>query len=124
MTLGITPPGTEMKPNTEETPEGELQSASCSPSGRKYENRGGEIWEWDGQKWRELFPSDAIQRLEYYERKIASMGIQRSSPRCCFGALSETHKCNSVATKRTKGAPDLVWCDQHAGSGSELIPVT
>jgi hypothetical protein len=50
------------------------QQEPCSLSSvPKYENRGGEIWEWDGQKWRELFASDAIQRLDYYERKIATL---------------------------------------------------
>ena len=60
-----------MQDNTQIAP---LDEPICSPSSaRKYANRGGEIWEWDGQKWRELFSSDAIQRLDYYERKIATL---------------------------------------------------
>ena len=78
-----------MPANTHEAP---LDAPTCSPSSaKKYENRGGEIWEWDGQKWRELFASDAIQRIEYYERKIASTERQLNAILAVMDAIEERY---------------------------------
>ena len=78
-----------MSENTDEAP---LDAPNCSPSSaQKYENRGGEIWEWDGQKWRELFSSDAIQRIEYYERKIASTERQLNAIIAVMDAIEERY---------------------------------
>ena len=80
--------------------------ASCSPSSaRKYENRGGEIWEWDGQKWRELFSSDAIQRLDYYEQKIAAMDDDRNELRAITKEALGSFKC----TQRPETYPEGHW---------------
>lgn len=80
-------------------------SAPCSPSlARKYVNRGGEIWEWDGQKWRELFSSDAIQRLDHYEQKIASLDadlrVTYGAVRCAVIRLDE-HADGYAETRET-----------------------
>ena len=81
-------------------------AADCSPSSsRKYENRCGEIWEWDGQKWRELFSSDVIQRLDYYERKISEIDDDRNELRAIAKEALGSFRC----TQRPEMYPEGDW---------------
>ncbi|MBC8125817.1 MAG: hypothetical protein H8M99_01535 [Gloeobacteraceae cyanobacterium ES-bin-144] len=63
----------------------------------QYQNRGGEIWEWAGVNWHELFTQDAIARLEHYERKIVERERERDSYRSALRralkALTDARDC-------------------------------